>query len=95
MIFHELATNASKYGALSAPDGQIAIFATVAGEECQIEWIERGGPPIIGEPSRQGFGTKLATISSESHLGGSIERKWMPEGLHMTLRCSVSSLRRP
>lgn len=94
LIFHELATNASKYGALSSASGTIDVNARTKGEECLIEWIERGGPAIDGEPSRHGFGTKLATVSSESHLGGSIERRWLQDGLHVVLRCPLSSLRR-
>jgi PAS domain S-box-containing protein len=94
LIFHELATNASKYGALTSSEGEITISASVEGDECRIDWIESGGPVIAGEPDRQGFGTKLATVSSESHLGGSIERHWLPQGLHVTLRCPLTSLRR-
>jgi PAS domain S-box-containing protein len=94
LIFHELATNASKYGALASQRGAIEIIAQVETDQCRIDWIEQGGPAINGVPSKEGFGTKLAAISSESQLGGSIARQWLPEGLKVTLRCPLTSLRR-
>jgi len=60
MAVHELLTNATKYGALSVPDGTIAIEwsfdpSRVRGE-ARIEWKERGGP-LVSMPARRGFGT--------------------------------------
>jgi len=95
LIFHELATNASKYGALSTLDGRVEISVAVSVDTCAINWIEVGGPIIDDKPERQGFGTKLSTISAESQLGGNIDRRWLPSGLHLTLQCPVANLRRP
>lgn len=53
MAFHELATNAVKYGALSAPDGRVAIVWAVKGDGLVIDWSEAGGPPVA-EPTRRG-----------------------------------------
>lgn len=94
LIFHELATNASKYGALTSQHGRIEILAEIEGEHCRIDWVEQGGPAVAGAPAKEGFGTKLAAISSESQLGGSIEREWLRDGLAVTLRCPLASLRR-
>lgn len=62
MIVHELSTNAIKYGALSNPDGTIAIHWSVEprgeGRMLMLEWQEHGGPPI-SPPKREGFGTRL------------------------------------
>jgi two-component sensor histidine kinase len=62
MIFHELATNAAKYGALSIPFGRVAVNWRVMVEKgqrvLQVEWIERGGPPV-GQPQRRCFARAL------------------------------------
>jgi two-component sensor histidine kinase len=62
MIFHELATNSAKYGALSIPFGRVAVNWRVMVEKgqrvLQVEWIERGGPPV-GQPQRRGFARAL------------------------------------
>jgi PAS domain S-box-containing protein len=59
LVVHELATNATKYGALSLPDGQVAIHWSVEGTGAEsrfkFQWRERNGPPVI-PPTRQGFG---------------------------------------
>lgn len=62
LLLHELATNATKYGALSVPDGDVAIAWSVAGTGADatlsLRWVERGGPPAI-EPTRRGFGSRI------------------------------------
>jgi two-component sensor histidine kinase len=58
LVVHELATNATKYGALSTPDGHISIRWSVDGNAFSFWWIERGGP-AVEPPSTTGFGTKL------------------------------------
>jgi PAS domain S-box-containing protein len=59
MVFHELATNASKYGALSNEQGSVAVtwgFLDVAEKRLFIQWQETDGPPVV-TPQRKGFGT--------------------------------------
>ena len=64
MVFHELATNATKYGALSVDGGRVAIRWTVTGGQFRIEWREQGGPAVMA-PKRDGFGsTVLRRIAS-------------------------------
>lgn len=62
MILHELCTNAVKHGALSVPDGRVALIWTgqtdAGAPTLRITWRERGGPPVTS-PSRSGFGTRL------------------------------------
>ncbi len=65
LVFHELATNAAKYGALSAPGGRLAISWRSASEQTEIEWVESGGPEV-STPSRRSFGSNLI----ERSLGG-------------------------
>lgn len=92
LVLHELATNAKKYGALSSPEGQVHIFSSCDGEQCQFIWTEMSGPVVQGEPAISGFGTKLMQASAQSHLNGTIERQWHPGGLVVTVTCPRSSL---
>ncbi|MDZ4760387.1 MAG: CHASE3 domain-containing protein [Alphaproteobacteria bacterium] len=92
LFFHELGTNAAKYGALSTQDGGIDISAARAGEDVIIEWRERGGPPVNGDPSREGFGTTLARLSVEGQLGGSIDKVWEGEGLRVRISVPAATL---
>jgi two-component sensor histidine kinase len=65
LVFHELATNAAKYGALSSPGGRLAITWRHSGENIAIDWVESGGPPVTA-PSKRSFGSNLI----ERSLGG-------------------------
>lgn len=94
LVFHELATNAAKYGTLSTPEGRVTIVMESLGERCRITWTEAHGPIITGEPQRTGFGTKLSTVSAEGQLGGTLERRWLPEGLQVVLECPLANLLR-
>ncbi|WP_426955848.1 sensor histidine kinase [Muricoccus radiodurans] len=94
LLFHELATNAAKYGALSNPAGRVAITVRREDEEIVLSWQERGGPPVPGPPGREGFGTKLAMISVQGQLGGKVSRRWPPEGLELETRLSADALNR-
>jgi PAS domain S-box-containing protein len=59
VVVHELATNAAKYGSLSAPEGRIAIkWAVEDNATFSFSWIERGGPRVSA-PTSEGFGSKL------------------------------------
>jgi two-component sensor histidine kinase len=83
LVFHELMTNGMKYGALSNPDGTIAIHWSVHGDKVRLDWIETGGPPT-SKPSKTGFGTTVITHSLAS-LSGGIEFAFDSSGL----RCAV------
>ncbi|HZL29808.1 MAG TPA: PAS domain S-box protein [Pseudolabrys sp.] len=90
MVFHEMTTNAAKYGALSAQGGRIEItWQRLAAEgdqppNLQIEWVEQGGP-AVAEPEQRGFGTKLIEGSVAGELGGSTRMTFAPAGL----RCEM------
>jgi PAS domain S-box-containing protein len=94
LLFHELATNAAKYGALSTADGIVRIDTGAAADEVEIVWSESGGPRVDGEPEHSGFGTRLAELSIVGQLGGSIERDWRPDGLVATIRIRRDRLSR-
>jgi PAS domain S-box-containing protein len=92
LVFHELATNAAKYGALSAPGGQVQVDISAAAGEASIVWRETGGPAVVGEPQSIGFGSTLVRLSFEDQFRGAIERRWAPEGLVVTLRAPLAAL---
>ena len=89
MIFHELATNALKYGALSSPEGKVTIAWNVddgddATSAVNLRWRESGGPRIT-PPAAGGFGTRLIEFSAEQDLCGRVEQDYDPDGLIVTL----------
>lgn len=94
LLFHELATNATKYGALAAPDGTVRIHISRDSDVLTIRWIENGGPRIESPPHHSGFGSKLVDLSLVGQMGGEIEREWRPEGLAMTIRIDPARLAR-
>ena len=94
LVFHELATNSAKYGALSSDIGTVAIEVKQVGDDVQVNWIERHGPPLAGEPAETGFGTRLVQLAVTQQLAGGIERHWLPEGLRVDMRISASRLKR-
>ena len=85
LALHELATNGTKYGALSRASGKLAIKWQVHPDAILIDWRESGGPPT-NAPRKTGFGTKIITSSIERQLGGRAEFNWRREGLACTLR---------
>lgn len=94
LLFHELATNASKYGALSVEDGHVILTTRRQDGRFVLDWIEQGGPTISGEPTRQGFGSSLALLSVEGQLGGTLRREWHPQGLRVTASLPETALSR-
>jgi PAS domain S-box-containing protein len=92
LAFHELATNAAKYGALSRQGGQVAItwWAEPQGEaqRLDLEWRESGGP-LVRPPAKQGFGTRLIQRSLAPDLGGEVDLAFAPDGLVCRLSCLV------
>ncbi|NHN83313.1 GAF domain-containing protein [Acetobacter musti] len=82
LLFHELTTNAVKYGALSIPAGQLAVrweHDPVSGT-CTIHWQERNGPPVR-TPKRSGFGSLLIDRAISHDLRGTATRHFHPEGV--------------
>ena len=93
LLFHELATNSAKYGALSAPTGQVEIDTSVKGGWTRVEWREVGGP-VVSAPDQAGFGSKLIAMSVERQLGGKLDRHWEPTGLKVDICLPSSAMRR-
>lgn len=83
LILNELATNALKYGSLSAPEGTVSIVVEQFGDRARMVWLEKGGPTVPGPP-RKGFGTRL--IRSALPQGrGTTEIDYLRRGL----RCKI------
>jgi two-component sensor histidine kinase/PAS domain-containing protein len=84
LALHELATNATKYGALSTPTGSVSIAWEVAdplGDAMlTLRWTEQGGPPVK-KPARQGFGSRLIQRTFATQTGGSATMTYDPTGL--------------
>ena len=88
MVLHELATNASKYGALSTPDGQVEVSWDLSDADATklgLRWSERGGP-AIQKPQGRGFGLTLVERETSHSLGGAAEIDWRAGGLAVALQ---------
>ena len=80
MTLHELATNATKYGALSTDAGRVAVAWQHDGTQFSLRWQERGGPQC-SEPTRPGFGTRMLKRALSAQLGGTTSINYATEGL--------------
>ena len=79
LVLHELATNAAKYGALSA-DGCVSVTWQAADGRLSLTWRERGGP-AVSPPTHRGFGSRLIERSLQGQLAGEAELDFAPDGL--------------
>lgn len=83
MVFHELATNAAKYGAFSNTAGKVRVaWEQVDGPEprVRLRWAESGGPPVK-KPRRQGFGSRLIEHGLARELNGDVQLRYEPAGV--------------
>lgn len=87
LMFHELATNAAKYGALSTPSGLLQISWRTVGDRLSLIWDENNGPPVT-EPEKIGFGTKLLA-SALTAFDGNVQTDYLPAGLHCIISCKI------
>lgn len=93
LLFHELATNAAKYGALSTADGRVMLDIAEDGDDIRIDWREEGGPPVLSTAA-EGFGSRLIALSIERQLGGRLDRQWRREGLCLSVWITRRAMRR-
>ncbi|PTQ63479.1 PAS domain S-box-containing protein [Sphingomonas sp. PP-CE-3G-477] len=85
LLFHELATNATKYGALATELGTVRIAVTANDDTVSLNWCEQGGPSVAKPTTPAGFGTQLIEMSAVRQLGGSVNRTWNDDGLIVDL----------
>ncbi len=95
MGFHELATNAVKYGGLSVPDGELhvtwAIVETDGVKRFTLDWTERGGPIVVA-PDSNGFGTQILQRVVPTALKGTCTLDYAPDGLVWSLNAPLDRL---
>jgi PAS domain S-box-containing protein len=95
LLAHELATNATKYGALSQPGGRVAITWSIEYEGAEarfkFQWQERDGPPVV-PPTRQGFGRILIEKAAAQDFGARPKISYAPEGLSYEIDAPLSAM---
>lgn len=90
LAFHELATNAAKYGALSVATGQVAVTWQTEDRQgnqqrcVRLAWVETGGPPVVA-PSRRGFGLRVIEWGLAGELMGVVTLDFAPTGVQCYL----------
>lgn len=87
LIFHELATNAGKYGAFSVERGMLQVSWSTTDDRLNIAWDETEGP-AISAVGASGFGTKLLESALRS-FDGKTEISFLKSGVHCTMQCRV------
>lgn len=93
MVFHELATNAAKHGALCQTQGCVQVNWRLERDVLEVTWRERGGPPVR-PPSRRGFGSRLIKAALETELRGSADLEFAPDGLSCRLSVPLGADRK-
>ncbi|HEX3991819.1 MAG TPA: PAS domain S-box protein [Acetobacteraceae bacterium] len=96
LLLHELATNASKYGALSLPDkGHVDIHWSIDGEAAEarlkFHWQERDGPPVV-VPTRTGFGSLLLERLASQDFGAQPKITFAPGGLSYSINAFLPTM---
>jgi len=94
LLFHELATNAAKYGALSVDAGRVVLTGQGPQDgRYHLSWKEVGGPEVTpGEIT--GFGSRVIELSVQGQLRGVLERVWDKDGLRVEIDLPIDALTR-
>lgn len=90
LALHELATNASKYGALSTVHGTVAVTWSLEGEQFVFRWEESDGPAVV-TPTRRGFGTRLIERILAAEFGGAVDLDFAPSGVVCTVAAPIEA----
>jgi len=85
LLFHELATNAVKHGALGHEDGKVRIDWDLGLDWLAVQWAESGGPQVK-RPSEEGFGSRLLRQVSGRQLNADIHFDWNSAGLRVDIK---------
>jgi two-component sensor histidine kinase len=91
LALHELATNASKYGALSTPGGGVTLTWAMIGGRFRVEWREVGGPPVT-PPETRGFGQVVLERLASDALEGQVKLDYAPDGFIWSLEIPATYL---
>jgi two-component sensor histidine kinase len=90
LIFHELATNAAKYGASSNEEGALAVTWATDTQDIRLSWKEAGGP-VVQPPTKASFGSVLVDTTIK-RIGGEIAYEWHPQAMQANLRLPLQAL---
>ena len=92
LIFHELATNAGKYGAFSAPQGMLQVSWSVSEDRLNVRWLnvtwDETEGPAIETVGADGFGTRLLQSALRA-FDGKTEISFLKTGVHCTMQCHI------
>ncbi|MFN0190984.1 MAG: sensor histidine kinase [Aestuariivirga sp.] len=95
LALHELATNATKYGALSDPEGTVEIAWSMEGTgpdaRFRMSWTERGGPRVK-PPRSKGFGHVIIESSFAKVINGDVKLNFAPEGIAWSLNAPADAI---
>lgn len=95
LALHELATNATKYGALSVPGGKVDVTWSVTpddgGRWLRFAWREQGGP-LVSAPTRRGFGSRLIESTLSADFGNTARIDYARDGLLCTFTTNLADL---
>jgi two-component sensor histidine kinase len=92
LVFHELATNAAKYGALTLDAGAVGISWQRKSGHLLLVWQERNGPRIEAPPLKKGFGSTLSQNTVVGQFGGTLDYDWQPDGLSVAITVPIANL---
>jgi two-component sensor histidine kinase/PAS domain-containing protein len=93
MVLHELASNATRYGALAQPGGRLKVSWSVAPAGwLELVWEERQAMALAAAPAR-GIGSRILEATVQDQLGGRVAQDWTETGLHCAIRLPPSCLR--
>jgi two-component sensor histidine kinase len=90
LALHELTTNASKYGALSAATGCIDVGWRIDGDIFAMSWTESKGPPV-SEPKRRGFGSTVVDSMVKQTVNGVVQLDYLASGVVWNLTCPAAN----
>src|SRR6266446_4528666 len=90
LALHELATNASKYGALSVDAGCVDVGWRLDGDIFAMSWTESKGPPV-SEPKRRGFGSTVVDSMVKQTVNGVVQLDYLPSGVVWNLTCPAAN----
>lgn len=91
LAFHELCTNALKYGAWSTERGRVEVRWTIADGRLRVEWRERDGPTVMA-PQRTGFGARMIETALAAQIRGEARLAYEPAGLRCTIAAPLSAV---
>ena len=94
IVFHELATNAIKHGALSNISGTVTVNWSVSDQAFALQWEESGGP-AVSPPSRVGFGSRLIKLELTHELNGEVELIYGRSGLKVSMAFPLEPVSSP